>query len=69
MKIQQIRDNILQECGNSTDNDIHLFNAAFEQAKMALEGKTRENGDPFLCHAGNENKRFEELITRVIARL
>jgi len=51
MKIQQIRDAILQVCNNSSANDVHLFNAAFEQAEMALKSKTRENGDPFLCHA------------------
>ncbi|MDR0295727.1 MAG: HD domain-containing protein [Prevotellaceae bacterium] len=50
MKIQQIRDAILQVCSNSSANDVHLFNAAFEQAEMALKDKTRENGDPFLCH-------------------
>ena len=51
MKIQQIIEAILQVCSGSSPHDIQLFNEAFEQAKTALEGKKRENGDPFLCHA------------------
>lgn len=51
MKIQQILDAIMQVCDNSLAHDKHLFHEALEQAKNELEGKTRENGDPFLCHA------------------
>ncbi|MCL2098601.1 MAG: HD domain-containing protein [Bacteroidales bacterium] len=49
--MQQIFDEILKVCTNSSALDIQLFNEALKQAEKAMEGKFRENGDPFLCHA------------------
>ncbi len=50
MKEQELFDRILQVSNNSSEKDIQLLKDAYEEAKIALSNRSRENGDAFICH-------------------
>ncbi len=49
--IRQSFDLVLQAVRHSSPKEQRLLEDAFEQTKTALDGRLRENGDPFICHA------------------
>ena len=49
--IRQLLEVVLHAVRHSNPKDRGLLEDAFEQAKTALDGRSRENGDPFICHA------------------